>query len=86
MYVVRGWQLGSFGSLATETTCGEILVHFGPNMVSEAILDSRVHNFKNFHAWGACPQTHLASSGIKRMLIPHLNGRTSLNSLLRPDT
>ena len=33
------WQLGSIASLATETTGGEILVDFGPNVVSEAISE-----------------------------------------------
>ena len=50
MGVVRSghfWQLGSFASLATETTGGEILVAFWPKHGLRS--DLRVPNFKNFY-------------------------------------
>ena len=68
MRVVRGGQLGSTVSLATETTDGVILVAFWTkHMASEAISECLL--LKNFPG-GACPQTPLPSS--------HRNGRTSL--------
>ena len=46
------WQLGSIASLATETTGGEIVVEFWPNMASEAISECLI--LEIFYG-GACP-------------------------------
>ena len=67
MRVVRGGYFWQLVSLATETTCGVILVAFWPKC--DLRSDLRVPNFKIFSG-GACPQTPLACS--------HRNGRTSL--------
>ena len=79
MCVVQGghfWQLGSIVSLATETTGGVILVAFCPKHGLRS--DLKVPNFKNFPG-GSMPPDTPNLFALKRMLIPHLNGRTSLN-------
>ena len=67
--VISG-QLGSIGSLATETTGGEILVAFWPKHGLRS--DLRVPNFKKF-SWGNMPPDPLAYSHLSAR-----NGRTSL--------
>ena len=80
MHIVRGghsWKLGSIASLARETTGEEILVAVWPKHGLRSNL--RVPNLKIFPE-GACPQTPLACTHLKRTLIPHLNGRTRASS------
>ena len=56
MGVVCSGHFWPLASLATETTGGEILVAFWPNMASEAISECLI--LKTFPG-GACPQTPL---------------------------